>query len=574
MKKRSSILKKLIVGYFSIIIIVVSFTTVFTVNLIKKNHIDYLIKSLKYSNFLIEKNINDTAFLSSSLDISKYLVDNELRITIIKADGKVIADSQNDILKMDNHLNRDEIIKTSFETNAYAIRYSKTTKKDMIYVASSVVRDNSIIGYIRTSTYVSVVDKFLLSLYQNIAIITIVFCLIGLIASFIISKSFTTRILRIIAHVNRLEKKDFSFLIEAEQNDELDSLVQALNKISSQFDYSFKAIEFEKMSFAKTISVMKEGVVVYNLKGEIITSNLAFDNIASQNLLQINGEFYKFFKSILKEHSYKKGNLVFNDNHYTISGVYYSIDNEERVVIVFNDITTLKQLEQMKTDFVANVAHELKTPLTSIYGFTETLEAEVSQENLYFLSIIKRNTKRVINIVSDLISLAYIEDVENSKREIKFEEVNLYEFIKNINELFINKAQEKSVCISFDCNENTTISADAFLLEHVFINLISNAIKYNKKGGNLNIKVSQQPDADFTTIIFEDNGIGISQENIDRVFERFFVTDKSRSKSTGGTGLGLSIVKHSIKLHKGEISLKSSLGEGSTFTVKLPNNLK
>jgi len=569
LKNKNSILTKQIIAYFTIIIILISVTTFISANLIKKNHIEYLIKTLKYSNSLISNIItpNDILIKKDSIEkrIRKLTNKNQFRITIISADGTVISDTQKNSILMDNHLNREEIMRATNDTIAYAIRYNNTTKKQMIYVAKAIIKNNKIIGFIRSSSYISDADNFLYSLYKNIAIITIIFIVLALIASFIISKKFTNRILRIIQHADKIKNRDFSYLIEVEKNDELDQLVMALNKISSQFKYSFETIEFERFSFEKMISVMKEGVIVYNLQQETITSNNSFNSIYSGNLLTENIKYNEFYNLIKETKSYEKKSLLINNRHYKASGVYYSINNEERIIIVFNDITELKVLEQVKSDFITNVAHELKTPLTSIYGFTETLEDELDDKHSYFLSIIKRNTKRLMNIVSDLISLAYIENIESSNKKITISDIHLKKFTSNINEIFLDKTKDKNIKLSFHCDDDQIVKADIFLLEHIFINLISNAIKYNNENGFIDISIEDK--SDRVIINFRDNGIGISEENLTRIFERFYVTDKSRAKSSGGTGLGLAIVKHIVQLHKGEISVKSKINEGSTFSI-------
>ena len=235
----------------------------------------------------------------------------------------------------------------------------------------------------------------------------------------------------------------------------------------------------------------------------------------------------------------------------------------DEIVFILHDTTELQQLETIKKDLILNVSHELRTPLTSIKGFLETLEDELENDHAYYIQVIKRNTDRLIHIVNDLLILAKLEH----SQKLEYEEIDLAELFDNMSLLFENKIKEKNISLLKEIDSNLPkLQADRFKLEQVLINLIDNAIKYTDIG---TVKLKAYFDKKFYLEV-SDSGRGIPQKHLDRLFERFYVVDKSRSRKLGGSGLGLSIVKHIVQLHNGEIKVTSEIGKGTVFTVILP----
>jgi len=253
-----------------------------------------------------------------------------------------------------------------------------------------------------------------------------------------------------------------------------------------------------------------------------------------------------------------------------------TLDYPEKVLIfVVFDITDFKSLEKIKADFIANVSHELRTPLTAIKGYTETLEEEAyenREDRRHFLEIIKRHTDRLINIVSDLLVLSEIESKESLSLEMSnadFEDVDINEVVKSSYESLRRKISEKNLQVEINLKEEIPgIKGNRFLLEQMLINLIDNAVKYTPESGRLTINTSSE-DSNVNLEI-SDTGIGIPKENLNRIFERFYRVDKTRSRKLGGTGLGLSIVKHIAIIHNGKIDVESEVGKGSRFIITLP----
>jgi two-component system phosphate regulon sensor histidine kinase PhoR len=243
------------------------------------------------------------------------------------------------------------------------------------------------------------------------------------------------------------------------------------------------------------------------------------------------------------------------------------IPTEDEIVVTFHDITESRRVEQIKKDFIVNVSHELRTPLTAIKGFVETIEQDSAKKHKNYLDIITRNTDRLINIVNDLLVQS---ELEEKYIKLEMEDVDIKKLITNIVRIFEPKGQEKGLSFKVQIEDGfpQAIKGDPFKLEQLFVNIVDNAVKYTEKG-EITINLSHAERDIFVTI--EDTGIGIPESELPRIFERFYVVDKSRSRRLGGTGLGLSIVKHIALLHSGEVTVKSTSGQGTKVTVRLPN---
>ncbi|MFW6134780.1 MAG: sensor histidine kinase, partial [Elusimicrobiota bacterium] len=255
-----------------------------------------------------------------------------------------------------------------------------------------------------------------------------------------------------------------------------------------------------------------------------------------------------------------------NNKHFLCSAAY--LDKKDEIIILFNDITKFRKLDKLKKDFVVNVSHELKTPLTAIKGYVETLDEEIkSKQSKHYINILKRHTNRLINIVEDLLLLS---ELEEETIEIEFKKANLKQIILDIAKVYEQKIKSKSLQLKIEIQDDLPeVEADPFKIEQMLINLIDNAVKYTEQG---EIKIEAHSAEDNIEIKISDTGIGISSDDIERIFERFYVADKSRSRKMGGTGLGLSIVKHIVILHNGKINVNSTPLKGTEFIINLPVN--
>ncbi|MBN2189659.1 MAG: ATP-binding protein, partial [Candidatus Aureabacteria bacterium] len=315
------------------------------------------------------------------------------------------------------------------------------------------------------------------------------------------------------------------------------------------------------------------GLLVLGADGKILLANQTFKKIIGAQDFKgrpyweiiKEPDFAELVKLIVSERKNISKEIFLKNRTFLCNAAF--LEAKDEIVIVFYDLTQIRELEKIKKDFVINVSHELKTPLTSIKGYVETLEEDPSEENLKYLGVIKRNTERLINIVKDLLVLA---ELEEGKEKFEFKKVNITGLAESLVKLFEPKAKAKNIKFKVQIPAKKIIlTADSFKIEQMLINLMDNAVKYTDEGS---VTVSLREDGQNAYIEIKDTGVGIKEGDIQRIFERFYVVDKSRSRTLGGTGLGLSIVKHIVLQHNGDIKVSSEPSKGTVFTVVLPYN--
>ncbi|MCD6490351.1 MAG: HAMP domain-containing protein [Thermodesulfobacterium sp.] len=491
------------------------------------------------------------------------------RITIIAPSGKVLADSEKDPHLMENHNDRPEVKQAKTEGFGKSLRFSTTVKEEMLYVAIPVKSKEKFLGVLRVSLFLKDINKLLNNLKNKIFGIVIFMTFLSLLGAFFFSKNLSYPLKELVSVSKKLADGDFSAKVKFKRKDEIGELAESFNKMSEELKRLFDNLTLKQEELNSIISSLEEGLLVLDKKGRIILFNESFKKIAQINpegkfwweVLR-NPEMGKLIEKAKKEERVSSKELELNGKVFLCSLVF--IPSKGELIIVLHDITEFRKLEKIKKDFVVNVSHELRTPLTAIKGYVETLEEETKGNSKHYLDIIKRHTERLINIVSDLLLLSELE--EKGLTQIK-EDVNLEEMAKNVCRIFEQKVKEKNLKLNLICESKPVIKGDPFKLEQMFINLIDNAIKYTEKG-----EVSvflRQTDKEIIVKV-KDPGIGLPKEHLDRIFERFYVVDKSHSKKLGGTGLGLSIVKHIVLLHNGRIDVKSSPGKGTEFIITFP----
>jgi two-component system phosphate regulon sensor histidine kinase PhoR len=524
--------------------------------------------SIKITPFLEEKRFQELDALVKNLG-NKIKV----RITIIDPKGNVLADSKRDPKLMENHKNRPEVIQALKGNIGKSLRYSTTMKEDMLYVAMPIEKERRVSGVLRTSLFLSDINSLLDELKSNIIRIAVVIILISLFVAFIFSRTLTKPIRQLIAAYRKVASGNFDVKVFLRNKDEMKELADNFNTMTEQIKTLFKKLSNQKEELNSIISSVQEGLSVMNKEGKILLSNESFKRIVQNNFTE--GRFYweiirePKFTELIKKVKEEKKNLIeeleLNDRIYLCSATF--LEAREETIVIFHDMTDMKNVEKIKRDFVVNVSHELRTPLTAIKGYTETLEEEVDEKSRRYVEIIKRNTDRLISIVQDLLLLSELEE----KGTLEIEKVNIKEIVENVIRISQHRLEEKNLYLKLNIeNDIPPLKADFFKLEQILINLIDNAIKYTEKG---EITVSVKRDREKIIIEIKDTGIGIPKEHLNRIFERFYVVDKSRSRKLGGTGLGLSIVKHIVILHKGKIDVESIPGAGTKFIITLPINL-
>ncbi|NIA23231.1 MAG: HAMP domain-containing protein [Proteobacteria bacterium] len=570
---KNTIFLKVFSGIIAIILLLSSFIFLFSFRTIKIHYITTLTYELKnLANTLsltVIPMLKTDNIVNLDSTVKKIGRDINTRITIIAPSGKVLADSKKNPLFMENHRGRPEIraaLKKGFGTS---IRYSTTVKKEMLYVAIPLNSQGKIYGVIRVSLFLSDIYTLLNKLGEKMLYSILIITLLSLIAAFIFSRSMSAPIKQLVKAFGDSANGNFDSYLNFNRKDELGDLAKSFNLMNERLKKQFKELRANKEKFGRIISSINEGLLVIDRTGKITLSNKSFQNILSES--PENKFYWEIFRNpklidsvdrVMKENISFSDEIEFMDKIYLFSFSFVTANNE--LIVVLHDITKFKKLEKIKKDLVANVSHELRTPLTAIKGYLETMEDESGENFDRYLDIVERHTDRLINMVNDLLQLS---ELEKSDHLTEKENVDLKKLAKNVIEIFKKKADDKNISLILDAHDSVFFNCDSFKIEQMLINLIDNAIKYTDKG---EVLVSIKKENNKILLKVSDTGIGIPSEYLDRIFERFYVIDKSRSRMIGGTGLGLSIVKHIVLLHMGKITVDSILGKGTTFTVIFP----
>lgn len=519
-----------------------------------------------FENQLEDQLQKETAFVATAIEnegISYFdnLSKDGDRVTLIDKDGTVLADSQVDVSKLENHGDREEVKQAETEGRGQSVRYSSTMTEKTVYYAQKL--DNGQI--LRISADQFTIVTILLGISQPIAIVVIAAIVLSLILSTNVAK-------HIVEPINDLDLDD---PMENTVYDELSPLLRKIAHQNSTIEEQLKEARQKQEEFRIITDNMSEGFIVIDNQMKILTYNAAAlklfgaEQKTPENILALSrSKPFRdaIYKSLDGEHS--QAEMTTDERVYSIiSNPVY--DTEQEVigaVIVVIDITEISRREQLRREFTSNVSHELKTPLTSISGFTEIMKSGGTDEAtvIDFSRSIYDEAQRLISLVSDIIKLSELDD---GTIEYEPETVDLYTLSLEIASRLSPQAQEKKIHFTVN-GEKAEITGVKKILDEIIFNLCDNAVKYNRSGGD--VKVSVKNSADTVTVTVSDTGIGIPTVQQDRVFERFYRVDKARSKSIGGTGLGLSIVKHGVMYHNAQISLESKENEGTTVVINFP----
>jgi two-component system phosphate regulon sensor histidine kinase PhoR len=571
---KRSFFSKIFIGYLIIIFALSSLILVLSLNTIQAFYRDTLTDRLKTLGYTLNSEAEHLGRANQLDGFIKALGSKiHTRVTIIATDGKVLADSEENIQSMENHSHRPEVVEALQGRTGRSIRFSSTVNRDMLYVAVPLEKDGQIVGVIRTSLYLGDIDNLLTKLNYHVAGISLGIVFLALIGAFLISNSVVRPIKNLTFAARKVASGDFGARVFLKTNDELRVLADSFNRMNEQMGKMFSELGQQKEELKSIIESLQEGLLVLDKQGKVIRSNESLRKIIGNQATE--GKFYweilrnPQLPELLKRAGTEKRN--FAEEMTLENGIFMCsvtpLEGGEQIVFIFHNITEIKNIERIKKDFVINVSHELRTPLAAIKGYVETLREEVDvQPSKKYVEIIERNTDRLINIVNDLLLLSSLEE----KPALELEEIDLNVFLENVTKIFDQRLKDKELSLVMDVQENLpTIKADPFKLEQMLINLLDNAAKYTDRG---KITVSLDVQDKTVRIRVTDTGIGIPKDDIPRIFERFYVVDKSRSRKYGGTGLGLSIVKHIVLLHHGAINIQSALGQGTAVTVTLPIN--
>lgn len=581
--------KKIFAYIMSVLLITLMISSFFIAQTIEKQKFANIEEKLASEAYILSQVLSKDIQPVDSSHMKTFLseVSNRLhiRITVIDTKGLVLGETSYDPSQMLNHLQRPEIQEALNNKVGKEIRYSSTMKIDLLYIAQPIYKDGSIVGVVRLSTPMQDIKGIMKSINFNLIIALIP----GLLLSFLLVYRITISITRPIKEIKDaavdITQGKLDRSINIVRNDEIGELAKAIDFMADSLKDKINSIKDKNTKMEAILSSVVNGIVAVDSNKHILfinpmaqqMLNITEGDVAGKHLLQIirNNKIDNMIRDILENKGFEENEITVN---YPFEKIFRLNSNAIRypesdkiigIIIIIQDITEIKKLEKMRSDFVANVSHELKTPLTSIKGFVETLKAGAIEDNetaIRFLNIIEDEADRLNRLISDILSLSVLE---NKKSKAICEVINTSDKIEEIVSLLQTQAACKNI------NLNARVEADINKLmgdpdqfKQMLINIVDNAVKYTPEGGA--IEVVAYNSGNDVIISVKDNGIGIPKENISRLFERFYRVDKARSRNVGGTGLGLAIVKHIVMQFEGKIEVHSQIDKGTEFILSIP----
>ncbi|SDQ27435.1 two-component system, OmpR family, phosphate regulon sensor histidine kinase PhoR [Streptococcus equinus] len=509
-------------------------------------------EQLKAETLLVAQGVN--------LEGKKYfnhLKVSGIRMTWINHNGTILYDNESNPKKMDSHSDREEFKEALHDGYGESTRYSSTLTTKSLYLAQRL-DDGSVIR-------LSVTQHSLLLLYirmfQPFALIILLAMILSIWAARYTAK-------RIVSPLNDL---DLDQPLQNEAYDEISPLLRRIDYHQRVLSEQEALLNQKKEEFDTIISKIREGIILLDAKRRVISINNAAQqlfmvdrNCLGKDILQITRDlsFNNWLRSGLSGKK-QEGIIHFGNDSYKILIRPILFDNKVTgVVVLLYDVTDQLQLEQLRHEFTANVSHELKTPLHVISGYSEMLANGMvsSDDTPYFASKIYKESQRLVHLVEDIINLSHLDETDQVPMEI----LDIYAIAKNVLDSLATKANQRNIHLQLT-GQSVKMLGNPALIHSILYNLCDNAIVYNRDEGSVDVAITSDKDHIFLTI--KDTGLGIPKEEQERIFERFYRVDKSRSRKVGGTGLGLSIVKHALNLHKATIQVQSQENVGTQMLL-------
>lgn len=583
-------MQRKILGAFFIILLLGTLLTGFLfMNLMRSSYMSQLEARLVSNGKLIEQFLAQREAPLEGQEINQvaqeYGQQIETRITLIDNQGKVVADSAADKSEMENHGDRLEVRAALEGRIGSTIRYSATLKTDLFYVAIPVTSDELPFQVIRLAVSLAEIQAINRSFYYYIGISIV----IGLLASLILGYRFIRQMMVPIKDITAASQKiasgGFDRRVVVTSDDEIGELANNFNHMAERLKDMVGKLSESNTKFKGLLTSIKNPIIAVDNKHRIILLNPAaevlfrikLEDTLGKHVLEVirNNVLDEHIKSILIHNRETQIEIQLQDPEKILKIYSNPITLEEDptkamgIVALIEDVTEIRKLEKIRSDFVANVSHELKTPLTSISGFVETLKSgAIEDENtkMRFLDIIDIESERLTRLIDDILTLSEIENIHSKTID---QEINPSEVIQEVEMMIRPIAASKELTLFSEVDSNLSpIEGNRDWFKQMLINLLDNAIKYTPGGGKIYLNAYQK----YRNIIIsvKDTGIGIPKKEIPRLFERFYRVDKARSRKVGGTGLGLAIVKHIVLSLEGRIKVNSDTGKGTEFTVIIP----
>ncbi len=543
-----------------------------------KTSMGLLLKTVKSQ---IEYDIEHDAFLPED-EVNKY---TEYRLSIIDGSGNVLADSRVPAAQLQNHGDRPELTQAMQSGTGWSVRYSATLRAIYTYMAMRVGDDL----YIRLSMEIEALESIFKSLLPS-ALIGLVFA--GAITPVIasrVTKRITEPLFSARDRIEQIALSGETVPLPSPEYEELTPIMDSVNTLSMRIHDALGQLQDERERTKTLLDNMEEGLAVIDSRLRVSSINSACErymgasNVQGRNIVYLTRDqkVQNAIETAVRDGRSTIFDLSSHEEGRVLSAritpargsiVLAGAGREERgAVLLLTDVTTVRANERMRSEFVANASHELKTPITSIKGFAELLASGLVEDDKTktdYLCRITAEATRMTNLINDIIKLS---ELENGRRPEAEEEVDICALSREIAERLAHIAKQKDVTVDVT-GDKVLLRARREELRQIISNLMENAVKYNKQGGS--VTVACMSDADTVSISVADTGIGIAREHHARVFERFYCVDKGRSRTVGGTGLGLSIVKHAVASLGGEILFESKVGKGTTVTVVISRHAR
>lgn len=581
--------RKILLAFITLLLIGVLITGVLALSFFRVEYSNGVEDSLESKSMLIKE------FLilhenESKLDFEKiatmFSKRANARVTFIDSDGWVVGDSDTDIKELENHGDRPEVKKAFEGEVGVSRRYSDTLNSTMIYVAVLFEDNTDGLSIIRLSMPLEDLNNINRTMLEYIVISIVAGLLVAFLLGFRYVKTVTDPIKQLTNATKEIAQGNYGEKVYLKTEDELGILTENFNLMSMKLSDTINQLQDSNTKMRATLSSMINGLIALDNSKKIMfinptaeeMFNLKEDDVKGKHILKVirNNILDDLIQKLIKNNISSKNEIEIYEPTHRILNIYsnpirLSYDSIETigVLILIQDVTEIRKLERMRTDFVANVSHELKTPLTSIVGFIETLKDGAAENEAIrnkFLDIMDIEAKRLTFLIQDILLLS---EIENKNSVLKQEKIDVSKSIHEVNQFLEGLANQKSITIVEKVEENLpNIYGSIGWFKQMLINLIENSIKYTPNGGEIRVIVYSERKNLIIKII--DNGLGIDKEHITRIFERFYRVDKARTRQIGGTGLGLAIVKHIVISFKGEIEVQSEINTGTEFKITLP----
>lgn len=570
-------------SHLALFLLVIAAVDIYVVRALRREYINAALGQLQSLSRLAETKPPGSADGAALKEWVSWMAGSRARVTLVAPDGRVLADSDEDPARMDNHIGRPEVSAALLKGTGQAVRFSATLGHDLVYLA---VRQKSADGQPLIIRFAVPLERLSLALSEfrgNLWIVSLVILFLAGSISLFYFRSLAARIERLKDFSSRVAAGDFRLLPVDRSRDELASLAGTLNKTAAQLDGIVRTLKEERNQSAAVLASMTEGVIVVDDGQRVIFCNSAFCRAVGIEDSSWEGHPVTEvvpIADLLTCLEKARGADVPITADITVGSVRTSSfavtvapmrsgSANSGAVMVLHDITDLRRLERARRDFAANVSHEFRTPLTAIQGFAETLLAgamDDPEHSRKFLEIIRENAARLGCLTEDLLKLARIEA---GKLDIERSPVAVALIVEPCLETARLKAKEKDLILTATYGADLPpVMGDLVSLRQVLQNLLDNAVRYSPPGAR--ISIDAQALKNEVVISVSDQGPGIAKAEQERIFERFYRADAARSRDSGGTGLGLSIAKHLVELHGGRLRVQSEIGLGATFQVFLP----